>query len=141
MRDVRTECVIDIDTTLLAAYGRQDGSAWDCHYGKTGFHPVIATETITRDVVGFKLRPGTQHCSKDSGAFIEDVLDRMGRRHPKAHLFVRGDVGFASPEAYKACGRHGVGYAIRLKSNATLGKEAESLSPLFAPGQEGRVYK
>lgn len=141
LHDERTECVIDIDTTLLAAFGKQDGSAWNHHYSKTGFHPILATETLTRDVVGFELRPGTQYCSKDAGSFIEDVLERMGSRHPKAHLFVRGDAGFAAPEVYKACERCGAGYAVRLKVNAALYRQAGSLATLLVPGEEGCVYK
>jgi hypothetical protein len=137
----RTECVIDIDTTLLCAFGRQDGSAWNYHYAKTGFHPIIATDTLTRDVLGFELRSGTQYCSKDAGAFTEGVLERSGTRHPKAHLFVRGDAGFASPEVYEACERDGAGYVIRLKANAVLYSHTKSLATLLAPGQAAIVYK
>lgn len=140
LSDKRTECVIDIDTTLLAAFGKQDGSAWNYHYAATGLHPILATDTLTRDVCGFELRPGTQYCSKDAGTFIEDVLGRMSARHPKAHLFVRGDSGFAAPEVYEACEREGAGYVIRLKANATLYERATSLAELLVPGQEGCVY-
>ena len=56
-RDERTECVIDIDTTLLDTFGQQDSSAFNHHYSKVGLHPTLATDTIARDVVGFELRP------------------------------------------------------------------------------------
>jgi hypothetical protein len=140
LHDGRTECVIDIDTTLLAAFGKQDGSAWNCHYGQTGLHPILATDTLTRDVVGFELRPGAQYCSKDAGPFMEGVLERMGVRHPKAHLFVRGDAGFAAPEVYGACEREGAGYAIRLKENAALHKQAAPLAALLFPGKQCCVF-
>jgi hypothetical protein len=65
----------------------------------------------------------------------------MGTRHPKAHLFVRADSGFASPEVYEACERDGAGYAIRLKVNARLTEQAAALALLLVHGKEACVYK
>jgi hypothetical protein len=138
--DRRDTCVIDIDTTLIQAYGTQDGCAWNYHYKDAGFHPIIATDTLARDVVGFELRHGAQYCSKDADMFLEGVLERMGRRHPKAHLFVRGDAGFASPGVYEACEREGAGYAVRLKENAPLVRLAAPLCALLEPGVKKCVY-
>lgn len=136
----RRAIVVDFDTTLLAGYGSQEGLAWNFHYSGTGLHPIVATDTEMRDVVGFELRPGAQHCSKDAGGFIEGVLDRMTARHPNALVAVRADAGFSSPEVYEACERYGCPYAVRLKSNARLQELAAPLASLLDPGSGKEAY-
>lgn len=137
---VRDTVVVDIDTTLIKAYGCQEDTAYNFHYSDNGYHPIIATDTRCRDVVGFALRPGAQYCSKGSGAFLEEVLSTMGARHPQAHLFIRGDAGFAAPEVYEACEREGVGYAVRLKCNEALRALAELAAASLEAGTAGCAY-
>lgn len=139
-KDARRAVVVDFDTTLLSGYGSQEGLAWNFHYSGTGLHPIVATDTEMRDVVGFELRPGAQHCSKGAGAFIEGVLDRMTTRHPNAHIAVRADAGFSSPEVYGACEAYGCSYAVRLKSNARLHELAAPIASLLETGSGKEAY-
>lgn len=138
--DERRAIVVDFDTTLLSGYGSQEGLAWNFHYSGAGLHPIVATDTEACDVVGFELRPGAQHCSKDAGPFIGGVLDRITERHPDACVAVRADAGFSSPEVYAACERYGCAYAVRLKSNARLHELAAPLASLLEPGSGLEAY-
>ena len=131
----RTEAVVDVDTTLLASYGSQEGAAWNFHYSQEGLHPAIAVDTLARDVVGFELRPGAQHCAKGAGAFIERALESFAAANPRASVTVRADAGFASEEAFAACEAQGAGFAVRLKANPVLRRLAEPLESLLEPGE------
>ena len=56
--------VLDMDTTLLNTYGKQEGAAYNAHYEAPGYHPILLFNSLTRDLIKAELRPGTQYCSK-----------------------------------------------------------------------------
>lgn len=125
--------LFDLDTTLLNTYGNQDGSAWNFHYGDTGYHPQMCFNGLNGDLIRIQLRNGTQYCSTDVTEFMEPVFREFTVDYPYTNLLVRGDSGYAAPELYEQCERYGAGYAIRLKSNPALRKLAEGL--------DGELYK
>jgi hypothetical protein len=51
----------------------------------------------------------------------------LNDHYPKAHLIVRADSGFATPELYDLCNDYDVEILIRLKANATLKKHADAV--------------
>jgi hypothetical protein len=121
----REHVVVDVDSTLTPTFGRrQEGSALNYHCKANGYHPLVATDTLRREVIGFRLRKGAEHCSKGSGEFAGDALDALMAREPGAKVAVRGDSGFAAPEFYEACEGRGVIYAVRLKINVVILAEA-----------------
>lgn len=119
--------LFDLDTTLLNAYGKQEGAAWNFHYGEEGYHPQLCYNGLTGDLIRAELRDGTDYCSKDIASFMEPVFHEFTVDYPFTNLFVRGDSGYAAPELYMACEKYGAQYAIRLKANQVLYKEAEAL--------------
>ena len=46
--------ILDLDSTLLDAYGRQEGRAFNFHYQSNGYHPLVcydgSNQTITVSV-------------------------------------------------------------------------------------------
>lgn len=116
--------LFDLDTTLLNAYGKQEGAAWNFHYGEEGYHPQLCYNGLTGDLIRAELRDGTDYCSKDVASFMEPVFHEFTVDYPFTNLFVRGDSGYAAPELYMACEKYGAQYAIRLKANQVLYKEA-----------------
>lgn len=70
----------DIDSTLLNAYGKQEGIAFNYHYQANGYHPLLCYDGLTGDLL------------KDYRA-----------KYPPLPLSLRGDSGFASPDLYAAC--------------------------------------
>ena len=111
--------LFDIDTTLLDAYGGQEGAAFNYHYQDKGYHPLFAFDGLTGDLMKAELRDGAQYCSKGADAFMESLLEEF------IPLYLRGDSGFASPDLYEALEEQDCKYAIRLKENRTLIKLAE----------------
>ena len=131
MRDIvysiqHPECMVfDVDTTLLDAYGQQEGSAFNYHYQATGYHPIFCYDGITGDLLKEELRDGTQYCSKGAADFMEPLIQEYRIKYPSLNLYLRGDSGFASPDLYDTCEDNDCKYAIRLKNNSTLMMLAE----------------
>ena len=48
--------ILDLDSTLLATYGRQEGEAFNFHYQKNGYHPLVCYDGKTGELIDIKLR-------------------------------------------------------------------------------------
>ena len=119
--------VLDLDSTLLEAYGKQEGRAFNYHYQSNGYHPLVCYDGITGDLIKIQLRDGTQYSCTGVVDFLQPVLDEYLNDYPAIRLLLRGDSGFATPELYKQCEENGTSYVIRLKENKTLRSKAEDL--------------
>ena len=53
--------ILDLDSTLLDAYSRQEGRAFNFHYQSNGYHPLVCYDGMTRDLIKIQLRDGTQY--------------------------------------------------------------------------------
>ena len=132
--------LFDIDTTLLPTYGKQEGEAFNYHYGAHGYHPLLCFDGMTGDLLKVELRPGTKYCSNGAADFMKPLLEEYQRKYPDISLFLRGDSGFATDELYSLCEMNGTSYAIRLKENDVLRRLAKELdSELYDLTQEDVV--
>lgn len=132
--------LFDLDSTLLAAYGTQEGEAFNYHYQAHGYHPLLCFDGLTGDLLKVELRPGTQYCSKGAATFMLPLLEEYQRDYPKTALFARGDSGFATDELYSLFETNGTSYVIRLKENPVLRRLAEALdSELYDLTREDAV--
>ena len=112
--------LFDLDTTLLAAYGKQEGATFNAHYQSIGYHPFLCFNGLNGDLLRAELRDGTEYCSKGSGEFMRPLLKEFQECHPYTAMYLRGDSGFASPELYEVCEEFECKYAIRMKLNSKL---------------------
>ena len=119
--------ILDLDSTLLNAYGKQEGRAFNFHYQSNGYHPLVCYDGITGDLIKIQLRDGTQYSSTGVVDFLQPILDEYLEDFPEIKLLLRGDSGFATPGLYKQCEENGTGYVIRLKENAILRDKVSSL--------------
>ena len=119
--------LLDLDSTLLETYGKQEGEAYNFHYGTHGYHPLLCYDGLTRDLLRTKLREGSDYSSKDVCEFMQPLFDEYLNEYPDITLLLRGDSGFATPDLYEQCETNGTSYVIRLKENATLRKLASDL--------------
>ncbi len=117
--------LFDIDTTLLNAYGDQEGVAFNYHYQDRGYHPLFAFDGLTGDLMRAELRDGARYCSRGADAFMGSLPEEFREDFPGIPLYLRGDSGFASPELYEVLEEKDCKYAIRLKENRTLVRLAE----------------
>lgn len=132
--------LFDLDSTLLATFGAQEGEAFNYHYQAHGYHPLLCFDGMTGDLLKVELRPGTQYCCKGAASFMQPLLEEYQRDYPETALFARGDSGFATDELYRLFETNSTSYAIRLKENAVLGRLAKELdSELYDLTQEDAV--
>ena len=119
--------ILDLDSTLLDAYGKQEGSSFNYHYQANGYHPLVCYDGMTGDLIKIQLRDGTQYSCTGIVDFLQPILDEYLNGYPNIKLLLRGDSGFATPELYKQCEKNGTSYVIRLKENAILHSKAAFL--------------
>jgi hypothetical protein len=119
--------ILDLDSTLLNAYGKQEGRAFNYHYQANGYHPLVCYDGMTGDLIKIQLRDGTQYSCTGVIDFLQPILDEYLNDYPGIKLLLRGDSGFATPELYKQCEENSTSYVIRLKENAVLRSKAEYL--------------
>lgn len=124
--------LFDLDSTLLATFGKQEGGAFNFHYQANGYHPLLCFDGMTGDLLKMELRPGTQYCCNGAAEFMRPLMEEYQENYPNIALFLRGDSGFATNELYSVCENNGTSYVIRLKENEVLRKLAGELdSELF----------
>ena len=119
--------ILDLDSTLLNTYGKQEGRAFNFHYQSNGYHPLVCYDGLTGDLIKIQLRDETQYSSTGVVDFLQPILDEYLEDFPEIKLLLRGDSGFATPGLYKQCEENDTGYVIRLKENAVLRDKASYL--------------
>lgn len=112
--------LLDLDSTLLNTYGKQEGEGFNFHYSAHGYHPLLCYDGLTGDLLKAELRDGTVYSSNGVTEFMQPILDEYLNNYTDTILYLRGDSGFATPDLFKQCESNGVSYAIRLKANKTL---------------------
>jgi len=116
--------LLDLDSTLLPTYGKQEGEAFNYHYSAHGYHPLVCYDGFTGDLLKIELRKGSTYSSTGVQNFLQPLLDEYLSQYPDIQLFLRGDSGFATPELYTQAESNGCSYAIRLKGNRLLQEKA-----------------
>ena len=129
--------ILDLDSTLLAAYGKQEGRAFNFHYRSNGYHPLVCYDGITGDLIKIHLRDGAAYSCTGVTDFLQPILDEYLNDYPTIHLLLRGDSGFATPDLYKQCEENGTSYVIRLMENFI--KESKSGFDFSAVSSHNRI--
>lgn len=119
--------LLDVDSTLLETYGKQEGEAYNFHYQAHGYHPLLCYDGLTGDLLRAQLRKGADYSSTGVCEFMQPLFDEFMNDYSDTALFLRGDSGFATPYLYKQCETNGTSYAIRLKENSVLRELAKDL--------------
>src|SRR5215475_11086441 len=85
------------------------------HRKDRSYYPLLAHVAQTGHILRVKNRPGNVHDSKQSAAFLRELIDgirgRLGRRLP---LEFRMDAAFFQPEVLRLLAARGCAYAIKV---------------------------
>ena len=134
------EVILDLDSTLLAAYGQQEGRRFNFHYHDSGYHPLLCYDGHTHDLIQVQLRTGNIYSSDGTVDFLQPVLNEYRTEYKDIRLKLRGDSGFAIPAIYDQAEDNDISYAIRLKQNATLVRlAAEADEQLYEMTREDQI--
>jgi len=109
--------VLDMDSSVSPTYGKQEGTAYNGHFGCTCYHPLFVFNQFG-DLERTTLRSGNVHSADDWRSVLEPVVARYRERTKRR--FFRGDAAFALPDLYDYLEAEGYKYTIRLKANAVL---------------------
>jgi hypothetical protein len=118
--------VLDMDSTEIPVYGRQENSAYNGHFESTCYHPLLLFNR-EGDCLAAKLRPGNVHSAEDWEELLLPEIERQ-QKLGKEVVF-RADAAFAKPEIYEALEERGVNYAIRIPANENLERDIAELLP------------
>ena len=109
--------VLDMDSSVSPTYGKQEGAAYNGHFGCTCYHPLFVFNQFG-DLERTTLRSGNVHSADGWRSVLEPVVARYRERTKRR--FFRGDAAFALPDLYDYLEAEGYKYTIRLKANAVL---------------------
>src|SRR6266568_3623042 len=109
---------IDVDGTVVRT-GATVGWAFrgfNPHHRKDpSYYPLLAHVAQTGHILRVKNRPGNVHDSKQSAAFLRELIDgvrsRLGRRLP---LEFRMDAAFFQPDVLRLLAARGCAYALKV---------------------------
>ena len=111
------EIILDLDSSVSETYGRQEGSAYNGHFGCTCYHPLFCFNQFG-DLERYLLRNGNVASADDWRSVLAPILARY--RGLDIRRLFRGDAAFARPEVYEDLEEERYLYAIRLPANAVL---------------------
>ncbi len=118
------EIILDMDSSDSPTFGRQEGSAYNGHFGYTCYHPLFLFNQFG-DLEHTLLRNGNVYSSDDWKSVLEPVVERY--RDQDLIRYFRGDAAFADPNIYCFLETEDYFYAIRLKANNILYGKIEHL--------------
>jgi hypothetical protein len=129
------EIILDMDSSDSPTFGRQEGSAYNGHFGYTCYHPLFVFNQFG-DVERALLRDGNVHSADNWQSVLEPIVSRY--RDFNIARFFRGDAAFANPNVYRYLEAEGYFYAIRLIGNPILHEKIEHLMtrPMGRPPQK-----
>ena len=81
--------LIDIDSTLFATFGTQEGNSFNSHYRDYGYHPLVVYDGLTGDLLSACLRPGSSYTSKNMTDFLKSLLDEFNRYYIEDELIAK----------------------------------------------------
>src|SRR4051794_33923514 len=93
-----TRLVIDLGISVSETYGRQQGSAYNGHFGCTCYHPLFVFNQFG-DLERVMLRRSNPHSAKSWRRVVLPVIARY--RELDIPKFFRGDAAFATPKLMK----------------------------------------
>ncbi len=128
--------ILDMDSSESPTYGKQEGSAFNGHFGCTCYHPLFCFNQFG-DLERANLRKGNVHSADDWLSVLQLVVARYRERPLKR--FFRGDAAFANPGLYSYLEEENFFFAIRLKSNTILQKQIAP-RPVGRPSRAPKVF-
>jgi hypothetical protein len=132
--------ILDLDSSESPTHGRQEGSAYNGHFGCTCYHPLFCFNQFG-DLERSLLRRGNAHSAEDWKTVLAPVVARYRER--RLRRYFRADAAFAMPEIYAFLEAEGFKYAIRLPANRVLQQRISHLlrRPVGRPPKDvRRIY-
>lgn len=120
--NLKIDCLtLDLDSTVMTRYGRQEGVARGYNPAKRGrpsHHPLMAFLADVQMVANLWLRPGNTRSANNASAFLSATLARLGG---KRIGLLRADSGFSDSQFLEEIeAKHRLHYIIALRLHQPL---------------------
>jgi hypothetical protein len=114
--------IVDVDSTHTQTYGvNKDGAGARNYQGKRGYHPLLAVEASTGQVIAARLRAGNSSPANDAAAFTDDLLGRLRNlTGPQISLLLRADSGFYVRSLFDSCQAHDVRFSVTIRQYPSI---------------------
>jgi len=124
-----TGVILDLDSTVLTVYGKQEKSAigYNPHKrGRPSYQPLLCFEAHTQDCLHGKLRSGIKPTGVEEQGFIHECLGKLPQGIYR--IKVRGDSGFYNHKVIEFLDEKKIGYAIVAKITGPIRPNLSSLN-------------
>ncbi len=131
--------ILDLDSSVSATHGEQQGSAYNGYFECTCYHPLFLFNQYG-DLERAMLRRGNHNSAKFWRRVLLPVIERYRNRDiPK---YFRGDAAFAIPALYCVLEEQGFQYTIRIPQNKVLMASISHLltRPVGRPSYKPKVF-
>lgn len=124
------EDVIDLDSTLLARYGAQEGVGRAFNSSRStvhgAHHPLLAMLAGRRHIVHAWLRDGSSSTLRGAAEFVDELLARL----PEGFKItaIRADSGFHNEQYLRSFEEKGIPYIVAVRMHAPLRKLAHGIA-------------
>ncbi len=119
--------LLDFDATDDPTHGDQEESYYHGYFEEHIYHPLLAFDGDTGQLISAVLRAGNTHASRSAVAVLKRIVTRLREAWPEVEIELRADAGFAVPAVYEYCEDAGIDYTVALITNSPLEEMAASL--------------
>lgn len=119
--------VIDIDSFLGEAKGRQKQGASRGYTGVRGYHPLLATRAGTGEVLHARARKGAAGSARGALRFCEELIARVRRAGAAGEILIRADSAFHSNKVIAYLEAKGCLYSIAVKQHKPIAERIASI--------------
>lgn len=134
LRGKARRITVDLDPTDDPTHGAQQLTFFNGHYDTWCYLPVAGFISFDEEpdqyLFAYVLRPGNAAAPLGAIGLLRRLFERLRDAFPQAHLRVRLDGGFASPEIFEFLEAEGAEYVVAMGRNAVLKRYAEPLMVL-----------
>ena len=125
--DLSAPLTIDLDSTIVAVFGRGKQGA-DFGYTKVrGYHPQLATIAETGQVVFSRLRGGAAGAARGAKSFLTETISRIRAAGATGQLTVRADSAFYSKAVLHTAAKFNVRFSITVRQDKRIRAAIEAI--------------
>ena len=110
--------VIDIDSTICEVIGKHKQGAGYGYTRKLGYHPLLATNADTGEVLHARMRKGSANTQRGARRFIDELVARVRRSGATDVLTIRFDSGFWANDTIAVLNRLDVRYTMAVRCSS-----------------------
>ena len=126
--DLSAPMTLDIDSTIVAVFGRgKQGAAFG--YTKVrGYHPQLATCAETGQVLFCRLRGGSAGAARGAKSFLTETISRVRYSGATGELTVRADSAFYSRAVLATAKKFNVRFSVTARQDKRIRAAIEAIS-------------